>query len=61
VGVLNGLSPARLLQPPFGIISRKGVDMPHNPKTYDGAARPDEAPATFAEIKPLGYWPTRVA
>ncbi len=25
------------------------ADMPHNPKTYDGATRPDEMPAMFAE------------
>ena len=30
--------------------------MPHKPKTYDGAARPDETPETFAELKPPGYW-----
>jgi len=26
--------------------------VPHNPKIYDGATRPDETPATFAELKP---------
>jgi hypothetical protein len=45
-----------LLGPPFASISMLEADMPHNPKTHNSAARPDETPATFAELKPPGYW-----
>jgi hypothetical protein len=31
------------------------AEMPYNPQNYDGATRPDETPATFAELKPPGY------
>jgi hypothetical protein len=31
--------------------------MPQDPKTIGiPSARPDETPATFAELKPPGYW-----
>jgi hypothetical protein len=52
---------ARLLVLPFSTILGMETNIAYNPKTYDGATRRDEARATFAEIKPLGYWPTRVA
>jgi hypothetical protein len=28
----------------------------NDPKKFDGFARPDETPKTFAELKPPGYW-----
>lgn len=30
--------------------------MPSDPRKIDGANRPDETPASFADLKPPGYW-----
>jgi hypothetical protein len=38
------------------IATAKADIVPHNPKSSDETTPPDETPATFAELKPPGYW-----